>query len=199
MVRSPWRGAGDTGAAVAAGWGIAEATLFFVVPDVQVGWVALQRPRRATAAWFAAITGGVIGAAIVHQAVRAGWDPDPVFGHLPGARAGDLERVRAAVERDAMGAFIVGAVSGVPVKIYVAEAARQGVPLRRTLGLVVLNRVPRIGLFALALAVAGATVRLRWQPSRNQAAALYGLGWVVFYAWYWILRAERPEGSVEEA
>jgi hypothetical protein len=183
---------------IAAGWGAAEATVFFVVPDVQVGWVALRRPRLAVATWLAAVVGGVVGAAAVHQAVLAGWNPDEVFRSLPGTQAGDLERVRVAVERDPLRAFIAGAMSGVPLKIYVAEAARQGLPLRRTLGLVVINRAPRIGLFGLSLAAAGAAVRLRWQPNGRQAAAVYGLGWVAFYSWYWILRAERPEGSVEE-
>lgn len=177
--------------AIAAAWGFAEATLFFVVPDVHVGWVALRRPRRVLAVWPAAVVGGVIGAAALHRMVRAGWEPGPTFASLPGMRADDRQRVRDGVERDVTRAFITAAVTGLPLKLYVAESARQGLPMRRTLLLATINRVPRIGVFALALAAIGGVGRRVGLSGAVPQAVLYGAGWLVFYGWYWIVRSAR--------
>jgi hypothetical protein len=175
----------DLGTVLAGAWGLAEGTVFFVVPDVPIGWIALRRPRSLVAAWLAATGSGVLGAALVHWAVRHGWDPDPLFGRLPGSRPGDLGRVRTAVASDVTRAFVMGSVSGIPLKVYVAEAARQGVPVSRVLALAAINRAPRLGLYGLALGIVGAVARDRWQPGRLFTALAYGLGWTVFYAWFW--------------
>lgn len=185
------------GSIAAALWGVAEATLFFVVPDVLVGWLALRRPRRMLAAWLAATVGGIAGSVLVHTAVRNGWDPDSAFRALPGTQTGDIPRVRAAIARDPTRAFALGAISGVPLKIYVTEAARAGLPLRRTLLLVAINRAPRIGVSGLAGAAVGAATR-RTGPGSVATDAVYALGWVVFYAWYWVIR-EDPDDSLDKS
>jgi hypothetical protein len=197
LARVRWSGGGrlSVGSIVAVFWGVAEATLFFVVPDVLVGWLALRRPRRMLAAWLAATVGGIAGAALVHTAVRNGWDPDPVFRALPGTQIGDIPRVRAAIADDPTRAFALGAISGVPLKIYVAEAARARLPLRRTLVLVAINRAPRIGVSGLAAAVVGTATR-RIGPGSLVTGAIYTLGWVVFYAWYWAVRND-PDAIVD--
>lgn len=182
------------GIIAAALWGVAEATLFFVVPDVLVGWLALRRPRRMLAAWLAATVGGIAGASLVHTAVRNGWDPDPLFRALPGTQIGDIPRVRAAIADDPTRAFVLGAISGVPVKIYVAEAARAGLPLRRTVLLVAINRAPRIGVSGLAAGAIGTATR-RTGPGSLATSAIYVVGWIVFYAWYWVVRND-PDAIV---
>ena len=177
------------GSFIAAAWGLAEATLFFVVPDVWVGWIALRRPRRVLGVCLAAIAGGIAGSAIVHTAVRQGWDPDSFFRALPGVQRGDIGRVRASIADDPTRAFAMGAITGVPVKIYVTEADRAGLPLTRTLALVALNRAPRIAVSGLVAAVLGAFAR-RTGLAGGPAEALYLVGWVVFYAWYWRFRRD---------
>lgn len=181
---------------VVAAWGVAEATVFFVVPDLAIGWVALRRPRMLPAAWLAATAGGVVGAAATYTLVRRGWDPDSVFAALPGVRPGDRARVQREVSEDPVRAFVVGAVSGVPVKFHVAEAAREGIPLSRTLVLVALNRAPRIGVMGLLLAGMAAAGR-RAHLDEGVVAVLYALGWAAFYGWYWVLRGNGDEGAAE--
>jgi hypothetical protein len=171
-------------------WGVAEATLFFVVPDAAVGWVALRRPRQLPATWLAVVAGGVAGTVLVHQAARGGWDPGPLFDLLPGARKDDRRRAREALARGPIRAFLLGSVSGIPVKVFVAEAARQDLPMARVMGLAMLNRAPRVGLFGLALVCAGALGRRR-RLSADAMGAAYLLGRAVFYAWYWVLRPDR--------
>jgi membrane protein YqaA with SNARE-associated domain len=47
-------------------WGLAEATLFFIVPDVYLGFVALFDWRRALRALAAPIAGAVLGGALMY-------------------------------------------------------------------------------------------------------------------------------------
>ena len=51
-------------------WGFAEATRFYVVPDVLVGWIALHGVRRGVAASLWATAGAVLGGLAVHADAR---------------------------------------------------------------------------------------------------------------------------------
>lgn len=44
-------------ALIATLWGFVEATFFFVMPDVYLSWLALDRPRLALLACFCVLTG----------------------------------------------------------------------------------------------------------------------------------------------
>src|SRR2546430_827245 len=46
-------------------WGLAEATLFFVVPDVWVSWVALFSFRKSALALAFVVAGSLVGSAIM--------------------------------------------------------------------------------------------------------------------------------------
>src|SRR5699024_4595805 len=54
----------------AAAWGLAEGTFFFIVPDVWLSWVALQKPRTARKAALSALAGAMAGGAFVHAWTR---------------------------------------------------------------------------------------------------------------------------------
>ncbi len=175
-----------------AAWGFLEATVFFVVPDVLVGLVALFAPRRALGAWLAAVVGAVVGAATVSAAMRRfGWDPEPIFGSLPGIRRSDIVTAHEAVVSNAVRAFASGPSQGIPVKIFVAEATRLGLPIERILALVVVNRAPRIGAFAAAMALLGLLGRPAVERRPRAVVAVYGFIWAGFYAWFLGLRRER--------
>ena len=47
--------------ALAAIWGAAEATLFFIVPDVFLSWLALSDRRQALIACLYALLGALVG------------------------------------------------------------------------------------------------------------------------------------------
>lgn len=47
-------------------WGFAEATAFFIVPDVYLGFVALFNWRRGLLAAFAALLGAMLGGSIMY-------------------------------------------------------------------------------------------------------------------------------------
>ena len=68
-------------AAIAGGWGLAEATLFFVVPDVWIGLLALFGWRAGLRAVALAVAGALLGGALMYG-VGAGVEPDRSGGLL---------------------------------------------------------------------------------------------------------------------
>ena len=50
----------------AMAWGFAEATFFFIIPDVFLTYIALKNWRQATRACFWALGGALIGGAVMY-------------------------------------------------------------------------------------------------------------------------------------
>jgi len=87
--------------AAAAAWGLAEATLFFIVPDVLLSWLAAFRPRVAWPAVLTCLVGALAGGVIMYLAAADAPKPVPLFNgkdlagwgfHLvdPSAKLGDV-------------------------------------------------------------------------------------------------------------
>jgi hypothetical protein len=161
------------------------------VPDVAVGLVALFRPTRAAAATVAAVAGGVAGSLALRAAIRRGWNPEPLMLALPGITSEDLTWARSAVAADPIRAFLSGAARGTPVKVLTAEATQQGMTAKRLVPLVVLNRAPRIGAGAAAVAITGFIGRPLATRRPRLVGAVYAAAWVAFYAWFWSSRPGR--------
>lgn len=164
----------------AATWGFAEATLFFVVPDVLVTWLALSSLRRALAAALAAAFGAVAGGAAMHTLAAH----DPVTAYLllmgiPGITERMIASANGALAEGGGAAMLAGAWSGVPYKIYAVAAGAEGWPLVSFLSVTGVVRLPR---FLVAALLAAALGRISGRP-RTLLAAF----WILFYAAYFAL------------
>jgi len=164
----------------AALWGYAEATTFFIVPDVLIGWAAVRSLRLGIASAFAATAGAVAGGAVVHRNARrfraASTD-------IPGVSEGMIADASARFERDRWAAVVRAPVDGIPYKVYAAEAGIRGRPLRE---LALLTPFARAWRF-LAIAVAAAAVGAVLQPVRRRIglSLLVYLGvWAATYVSY---------------
>jgi membrane protein DedA with SNARE-associated domain len=167
------------------GWGVAEATLFFIVPDVIVGAVGLFRRRRALASVAAAIAGAVVGGFILYVAARgAGEGLRSVIEQVPGVRAETMARVRGDLEAHGGTALVLGPFSGIPYKIYAGEWGLRGWGLPALLAWTVPARAIRILPVALLAAGAGFVLR-RWLYRWPEVwLGLYALSWVAVYVLY---------------
>ena len=169
-------------------WGFAEATFFFIVPDILLTAAVLMlgfRPalRFAVAAAGAACVGGLIMFA---------WganDPGAARGFLLSVPlVGDDLLVRVASE--IAGAWPInltlGALTGAPFKIYAVEAGAAG--LNPAIFVIVgfAARMARFGL-AIILTALGLAFARRMGLER---LAPYGLAvvWVVIYGTYLMIR-----------
>ena len=143
---------------VALLWAVAEATLFFVVPDVWLTVVAARRGiRKALVACGFAVLGALLGGTIMYLWASA--DPAAAIatvGHVPGIPPGMMDNAAAALRAQGVLAMVFGAFAGVPYKIYAVEAPGAGIGLALFLAMSVPARLMRFVLLSgMAAAFAG--------------------------------------------
>ena len=108
-------------------WGLAEAALFFIVPDVLLSWYALDNIKRGLVACLYALAGALVGGALVWC-----WglvNPESArdfFAFLPGINETLITKVQSQFDDIGLMALLVGPLSGTPYKIYAAESAVLG-------------------------------------------------------------------------
>jgi membrane protein YqaA with SNARE-associated domain len=170
--------------AVALLWGFAEATLFFIVPDVWLSVIAVGRGRRAALrAMGWAIAGALLGGALMH--VWGAWDPDraaAALDRVPAISPEMIAGVRDDLERQGAAALVIGGLTGVPYKIYAVLAQATGPHLPLFLLVTVPARALR---FVLVVLIADGINRpLARRLTLPQRYGVLGLAWLAFYAFY---------------
>lgn len=168
----------------AIAWGFAEASLFFIVPDVLISFIALRHGLKAalTASVAAAIAAAAGGAAMYFWASLDAEGAKAAIAALPAIDRGMINAVSAGFESGGYSAMLIGAFSGVPYKIYAVDAGEAGRSLAVFLLMTPLVRLPR---FILAgLIVAGINRLTAKRLSRVTRLVLLSVLWLGFYGWY---------------
>ena len=168
----------------AALWGFAEATLFFIVPDVLLTFIAVEDRRRALLACGGAVAGALVGGMLMH--FWGSIDPPgalAVLDAVPAIGPAMIEDVHASLERAGATAIFLGPLTGTPYKIYAVMTGSMGTSLL----LFLLVSLPARSLRFLALTLVTAWVS-RQRPFRHWSVTrkrllLSGL-WLVFYIGY---------------
>ena len=175
--------------AVAFLWGLAEATLFFIVPDVAVSFIALRDPRTGLWAAAAALLGALCGGMLMYLwGRRAPEQAERAVSRVPAIPQEDMAHVRQALENDGLRALFFGPLRGIPYKIYAIYAHRHA-----TLGEFLLISVPARGIrFFLAAWLTPLAARLIL-PHGSFSQRAWGLliFWVLLYAVYFPLKHRR--------
>lgn len=169
--------------ALAALWGLAEATVFFIVPDVLLSWLALRGLRTALLACLFALCGALIGGTAIW--IIAQQDPELVRGvflHIPAIDSEMLDGVQAQLTATGLIALFVGPLIGTPYKIYALEAA---VLQLGYLPFLLISIPARLIRFVLVTSIVAALNRsLTRRLSLRQRQGLLLACWTGFYAWY---------------
>lgn len=169
--------------ALACFWGLAEATLFFIVPDVLLSWLALRRPWAQV--WRACLW--ALGGALLGGVLMYGWGrlaaPSALatLQQIPAISLAMCEAVGQQLREQGALALFTGPLTGVPYKIYAVQSGAQQASLWLFLAISVPARLLRF------LAVAG-LVRLicRAFPAMSVRfrQGLCMAGWSSFYLYY---------------
>lgn len=170
-------------------WGFAEATLFFLVPDVLLTWIAVRHgTRQAVTASFAAVAGAVLGGVLMYM-----WGvQDPalartVVGAVPAISATMTSEVSADLQKGGATAIFAGGFTGVPYKIYAVESGAAGIGMAWFLLATLVARLTRF--LGSILLVTG----LAWLMAQRFAPATINrmliIGWIGFYAGYFAMMA----------
>jgi membrane protein YqaA with SNARE-associated domain len=172
-------------ALVALGWGFAEATFFFVVPDVWIGLLSLFSWRAGLRAVCSAVMGALIGGAITYG-VGTRLDRDrsaQLLAAVPAISPEMVEQVEEEMREHGPVSMFLVPLRGTPYKIYARTAGVQEQPL----GAVLLWTIPARGArFVLVAAVAGLYGWLvrRITPRTSWLLGPYLLVWALFYVLY---------------
>ena len=163
-------------------WGVAEATLFFFVPDVLLRYIGLKRGAKdAARASIIAAIGAAIGGALM-----AAWSlADPAAARaavlaVPAISEAMADRAAAAMADNWFVATLLGPLTSTPFKLYAVLAPHVGasVPAFALAG--VIARLPRFLIVSIGVALIGRVLTPR-VSAQAQTWLLAG-AWVLFYA-----------------
>lgn len=168
-------------------WGLAEATLFFIVPDVWIGWVALVARRSAWAVLAFTLAGALIGGTVTY-AVGTATAPTTSAAILDGVPTVDrdaIRRVSGEMEEHGPRSVVYGPLRmGTPYKLYARAAGVQDESLASFLLWSIPGRLERF-LPLTALAILAGLILRRWIAARPRLTlGLYAAIWLGFYAVY---------------
>ncbi len=114
------------GRAIAFFWGLAEATFFFLVPDVFLSFVVRKNFKNGFVASFYALAGALIGGSVTY------WTGVKLYSYvnmdwIPGISPKMVSSVSDRLKDMGVIAIFLGPLKGVPYKIFALEAYRSGI------------------------------------------------------------------------
>lgn len=173
--------------AIALLWGFAEATLFFLVPDVWLTLLACRSLRAALRGTFVALAGALSGGALMYALERIA----PTAGRsalewVPAIRPALIAKVHAQIDQWGLLALMLGPMKGIPYKIYAVDWAARGGSL---FGFLLISVPARYIRFLLTALAARAMARILDPLTGHRVAielTLYILFWVAFYIFYFL-------------
>jgi hypothetical protein len=168
-------------------WGVAEATLFFIVPDVLLSYIGLKRgPRAAGIASIYAALGAALGGSIMY--LWSAHDPDTARNAVlavPAISERMAITAAAAMEQNWFVATSFGPLSSSPFKLYAILAPHAGASLPAFALASIAARLPRFLIVSVGTALIGRALS-RWLSERQLLWVLIG-AWLLFYAVFFAL------------
>lgn len=171
--------------ALAIVWGLAEATFFFIVPDVLLTIIACRALKPALKGSCAALAGALAGGALMyafgaHDAVAA----RAFLDHVPAISPSLIERVTSQINEAGTVAMLLGPLKGIPYKIYAVEwGARRG-SLIEFLLISVPARFVRFFLAAITTRAIAALIRPLTHRQPTVELSILTVVWIGFYTLY---------------
>lgn len=170
---------------IAFAWGFAEATFFFIVPDVLLTLIACRAFRPSLKATVPALVGALTGGALMYAfGVHEPHTARVFLDHVPAIGPALITRVAGQMNEGGLTAVLLGPMKGIPYKIYAVEWGARGESLVAFLLISIPARYVR---FFLATVAARAIARLLKPLTHHRAAietSILAVIWVAFYSFY---------------
>lgn len=175
----------DWSRGTAFSWALAEATFFFIVPEVFLTRLALRDFCRVAAASAWAVAGALVGGSGLWLAARHG-DAGALlrlFERLPGINAGLVERSGDALGQQGLAALFMGVLRGYPFKLFAVHAGAGNGPF---LAFLAASAGARFFRFTAAITVASTAGRALGRRSVALRYWAHAAFWLTFYAAYFL-------------
>lgn len=109
-------------------WGFAEATIFFIIPDVIITFIALSGFKKGVYASLVALVGALIGGSVMYVYADANFETAyHLVESVPGIDATMLSSVEENLEAHGLIAMIFGPLRGIPYKTFAIYATETGI------------------------------------------------------------------------
>jgi membrane protein YqaA with SNARE-associated domain len=167
-------------------WGFAEATLFFIIPDVGLSIIAMKGADIGIIACCYALAGALVGGTIMYYWGQANIKAvTHVLERIPAIRHADILKVKADLEKSGIKAVFWGPIFGIPYKIYAAHAH-----LITSIFMFLLISVPARMIRFILVSLVTPYVMEKVIPSASHSAKIQAMLflWVVIYAIYFFLK-----------
>jgi len=166
-------------------WGFAEATLFFIVPDVLLTLIALFSFRRSARVLICIMLGALAGGTIMfYLGASKPEQAKAVVLHVPFVSSAMFQKTQQSFQHDGIWALTKGPGNGIPYKVYCVQASPySGLPLFLLAS--VLARLERFALFWLIAGTIGFIFRRNIRRQPKVTVAVYACIWLIGYALYW--------------
>lgn len=163
-------------------WGVAEATLFFIVPDVILSYIGLRQGARAAAiASVCAACGAAVGGAIMFVWSTGAFDAARrAVLAVPAISEDMAARAEQATAANWFIATLTGPLTNTPFKLFAILAPHAGATLPAFALAAIAARLPRFLIVSIGVALIGRLLR-RWLTERQVLWVLIG-AWLLFYA-----------------
>lgn len=164
-------------------WGFAEATLFFIVPDVWLSILGRKKLKIGLIACIYTLLGALAGGLLMFA--WGGHDLDRVrrvLEAVPGISTQMIEAVYRQLTEQGVLSLMSGPLSGTPYKIYASQAQAAGISPWVFLLVSIPARLIRFVLVTSVLHYAHeAACRLM---GKKDCLGLLLFGWLLFYVFY---------------
>jgi membrane protein YqaA with SNARE-associated domain len=168
-------------------WGFAEATLFFIIPDVLLGAVALFAPRAAPRVLAYTLVGALAGGALTYEVANELQlsRSEAVLDGVPTVNDTAIRRVEHEMRDDGSRSVVYGPLRmGTPYKLYARAAAVEDEPLGSFILWSIPGRLERMLPVTLLAALVGLFARRQIAARPRTVLALYGALWLAVYGVY---------------
>lgn len=166
-------------------WGFAEATLFFILPDVGLTRTALFSFHRACWQAAAALLGAVIGGLVLWQwAQRSPEQAQTWISRVPFVRPWMLNQAKGELAQEGASALMQGPKRGIPYKAYAVEAPAF-LSLKEFFLISFPARAWRFCMMIITFGAVGFWLR-RWPTFATWIPWAHAVLWISFYVGYWI-------------
>ncbi len=164
-------------------WGFAEATLFFILPDVLLSYFALNKKEPLWKYCLWALSGALIGGALLYW---LGAFYQTVWWQLielvPAINTDLMNKVASWMRQDGLTAILLGPSQGLPYKTFAVQAFDNGVGFWQFMLISIPARLIRFLLFAYVARLLSMTLMKNF--SRRTLLVIWMTIWVISYFTY---------------
>jgi hypothetical protein len=176
--------AGPRGRCAVFAWGAAEASFFFLVPDILLSFVALTAPRRVWGHLAAAMAGALLVGALMFQWSASMPAARAFVAEVPRVSTSMFDKADADLRTHGAWGAVFGPARGIPYKVYAVQAPSHAITLGAFVAASVPARLWRMLATVAVFAVIGMAFRKFGKP--RWAMPLHAIFWTVSVTAYWL-------------